>query len=243
MKLTCHPVSGPLPAIRPAPTDRPWMDASPEAFAYRCLPLTIANAHGWEILNPRRFSAVWDGRPEQDAIQISCFGGPAPAISHFGSGVLTFHVNALFKTEEGVNLWVGGPPNRPKDGIFPLTGIVETDWSPYTFTMNWLFTRPGQTVTFEYGEPFAFFFPLSIELIEATEPVVRPLSDDTPLEANHAAWVGSRREFNSTLSTPESPAAKQKWQKRYHRGINPDGTPGSLEHRTKIRLRHFSEPS
>jgi hypothetical protein len=28
------------------------MDASPEAFAYRCLPLNIANAHGWGILTP-----------------------------------------------------------------------------------------------------------------------------------------------------------------------------------------------
>ena len=38
---------------------------------------------------------------------------------------------------------VQGPINRPKDGIAALPGIIETDWSPYSFTMNWMFTRPG----------------------------------------------------------------------------------------------------
>ena len=33
--------------LRPAPLERDWMDASGERFAYRCLPLSIANAYGW----------------------------------------------------------------------------------------------------------------------------------------------------------------------------------------------------
>ena len=33
---------------------RAWMDATPHSFAYRCLPLTVANSHGWEILNAER---------------------------------------------------------------------------------------------------------------------------------------------------------------------------------------------
>ena len=36
---------------------------------------------------------------------------------------------------------VTGPFNQPKDAIQPLTAIVETDWAPFTFTMNWKFTR------------------------------------------------------------------------------------------------------
>ena len=40
MDLICyvHPAWRPL--IRPALHTRAWMDATPEAFAYRCLPLT-----------------------------------------------------------------------------------------------------------------------------------------------------------------------------------------------------------
>lgn len=43
--------------IIPAPTQRTWMDATDDRFAYRCLPLNIANQHGWWLLcthNPGR---------------------------------------------------------------------------------------------------------------------------------------------------------------------------------------------
>ena len=73
-------------------------------------------------------------------------------MSIFGQGVLPFHIQGLFRTPPQWNLWVGGSPNRFKDAIQPLTGIIETDWSPYTFTMNWRFTRPGQWISFEEGQ-------------------------------------------------------------------------------------------
>lgn len=41
--------------IRPAPLEREWMNGTNQRFAYRCLPLNIANAHGWEILNAAGF--------------------------------------------------------------------------------------------------------------------------------------------------------------------------------------------
>lgn len=41
-----HPAGLPL---TPAPIDRDWMDATPDRFAYRCLPLVIANQAGWVI--------------------------------------------------------------------------------------------------------------------------------------------------------------------------------------------------
>jgi len=45
--------------IEPAPFEREWMNATHDRFAYRCLPLNIANAHGWEVLSPAGFSAIW----------------------------------------------------------------------------------------------------------------------------------------------------------------------------------------
>jgi len=54
MDVICYRHPGWVPLIRPAEASRPWMDASPDAFAYRCLKLNIANAHGSEILGPRR---------------------------------------------------------------------------------------------------------------------------------------------------------------------------------------------
>src|SRR6185369_3296617 len=81
-------------------------------------------------------------------------GGTAPAHfveSHFGSGIVTFNPLLIFRTPPGYDLWIGGTPNEAKDGISPLTAMVETDWMPFTFSMNWRFTRKNQWVRFSKG--------------------------------------------------------------------------------------------
>src|SRR5690349_16514356 len=104
-----------------APVDRDWMDASAQRFAYRCLPLTIANQAGWLIANPVSFSVTWDGGPLLDSLHLD-FGsepqgivqvftfGVTPGkrhedriLSHFGGGVLTFTIPYLFRTPPGIN--------------------------------------------------------------------------------------------------------------------------------------------
>ncbi|WP_256375668.1 DUF6065 family protein [Chelativorans sp. J32] len=69
-ELTAYVVDGHDVRIRPAPLEREWMDNTDQRFAYRCLPLNIANAHGWELLCTTAFSAIWDGRPSIDAIRL-----------------------------------------------------------------------------------------------------------------------------------------------------------------------------
>ena len=104
MELIAYLHPGWAPLIRPAPAGRPWMDDTPEAFAYRCLPLNIANAHGWEVLNPYGFEAIWNGGPGVDAITIRPDAGAAPerlAVSLFGHGVMTFHIEAIVRTPPG----------------------------------------------------------------------------------------------------------------------------------------------
>ncbi|HET6467600.1 MAG TPA: DUF6065 family protein [Geminicoccaceae bacterium] len=243
MKLVCYTLHHEPPTIRPAPLERAWMDASPQQFAYRCLPLNIANAHGWEVLCPTAFTAVWDGGAGRDAIRISSEGPEhRRPLSHFGAATLTFHLSCLFRTEPGVDLFVTGPLNAPKRAIAPLSGIIETDWAPYSFTMNWLFTEPDHPVHFAEGEPFCCFFPLARGLLEASEPEFRPLAQDPELEAAFRDWSRSRAEFNRDLKTPESEARLAKWQKTYFRGLMPDGSRRTEEHRTRLRLRPFREP-
>lgn len=239
-ELTALVLDGQELRIRPAPVERDWMDATGQRFAYRCLPLNIANAHGWELLCTAPFSAIWDGGGAKEAIEVKAPDGVAPpAVSHFGSGVLTFHLPCLFRTDPGVDLYVTGPINRPKDGIAPLTGVVETDWSPYSFTMNWLFTRPDYRVRFEQNEPFCHIFPIRRGQLESITPVARNLSDDPELERAHRDWSESRNSFNADLRQPESEAAKTRWQKSYFRGTSPDGAPGPDDHRSRLRLRKF----
>lgn len=214
------------------------MDATPEGFAYRCLPLNIANAHGWEVLSPMAFEARWTGGPlPQDVYIMPLDDQPMMAVSHFGSGVLTFHVGYLVRTEPGYDLWIGAPVNRPKDGISALTGVMETDWAPYSFTMNWLFTRPHHTVRFERGEPMCHLFPVLRGQLETLEPEIVPMEAAPELRAEHDAWHRMRGQFLEELPSDGSEAQRQKWQKHYFRGVRPDGSAGIEDHRTKVQLK------
>ncbi|UVE17462.1 DUF6065 family protein [Pseudomonas sp. LS44] len=240
--LTAFVLDGHPFHIRPAPLERTWMDNSPQRFAYRCLPLNIANTYGWEVLCTSTFSAVWDGGGDKEAIRIVPEGGDTcPAVSHFGGGVLTFHIPCLFQTEAGIDLFVTGPINRPKDAISALSGVVETDWSPYTFTMNWLFTRSGQRVRFEEGEPICHLFPIRRGDLEEVSPSLRQLSENPELEHEQKTWSENRTAFNASLSDPQSKAAQEQWQKSYFQGTTPSGQPAAHGHRSRLRLKPFKE--
>ena len=243
MKLVCYPTSGAPPRIVAAPLERDWMDETGEAFAYRCLPLNIANAHGWLILNDAPFVAQWNGAKSLDAIRIEAMeteGVSLLASSHFGNGVLTFHVNGLFRTEPEYDLWVTGPTNMAKDGIQPLTGVVETDWSPFTFTMNWLFTRKNTPIAFERDEPMCMIFPVPRGLIERVEPEFQLLESAPEVERGYQDWAASRAKFNEDLNIQGSAAQTDKWQKDYFSGRSVNA-PAS--HRTKVKVKPFKPAS
>jgi hypothetical protein len=239
-KLIAYTLEGHDIRIRAAPLEREWMSSTHERFAYRCLPLNIANAHGWELLCPSGFSARWDGLRTKQAVRVRPdLGTQAPALGHFGYGVLTFHVPCLFHTDPGFDLFVTGPINRPKDAIAPLTGIVETDWSPYSFTMNWQFTRANTRVRFEAGEPYCHIFPIERGVVERCEPRIEPLSHHPDLDREHKIWTESRLRFNADLAQPASQAEQEGWQKNYFRGQMPSGQSGAPSHRSRLRLREF----
>ncbi|MEA2726265.1 MAG: hypothetical protein QOF70_740 [Acetobacteraceae bacterium] len=242
MDFLCYLHDGWQPLIRPAEPSRDWMDATPEAFAYRCLPLNIANAHGWEILTPVGFSAYWRGGAlTSDVIIQPDKGMPdaATPVSLFGQATLTIHIQALFRTPPGWNLLVGGSPNRAKEGIAPLSGVIETDWSPYTFTMNWRFLRRNHWVRFEAGEPICFIQPTQRDALERMNPKFVPLNDNPEAARQFAEWSRSRSAFQATVAEKAPAANTDQWQKRYYRGLDMDDKPGVPDHQARLRLKPF----
>jgi hypothetical protein len=184
---------------------------------------------------------MWTGGPAMEDIKLwSDDGWPHLsrfATSHFTKGVLTFHTGYLFRTEPGWDIWAGGAPNHVKDGIQPLTGIVETSWLPFPFTMNWHFTRPGY-VTFEKGEPFCFIMPVPHQSIEAVQPVLKRLDADPKLKAEYEAWGQSRTSFLDKLSALDPDAVQQGWQKHYFKGQKVEGeAPTDFGHINRRRLK------
>lgn len=241
MELECYPVSARPPEIVPGRPQRAWMETFTDRHPYRCLPLSMANTTGWELLTPMAFTAEWNGGLLQEDIALRP-DHPHPdfhlhAKSHFSHGVLTLHAGYLFRTPPGWSMWAMGPPNHIKDGIQPLAGLVETDWLPFPFTMNWKFTRPGR-VRFEKGEPFCFLTLTRDRDLAQIQPVIRSMDSNSELRAQYDVWQEHREAFNKRIFRQDPDAVREAWQRYYFRGEFPEEVaPAREDHVNKRRLK------
>ncbi len=242
MKLIAYALNDAPPKLVAASPHRDWMDAFPHKHAYRCLPLSIANTHGWEVLCPVPIEVTWNGGKKGEDLTVRALK-PLPGNrpldhfckSNFTRGIVTFHTDYVFRTEPGWDLIATGPLNRPKDNAYPLTGVIETDWLPYPFTMNWQILRPGRVV-FEEGEPYCCIFPVAKQSLAVVEPEIRNLADDPELEAQHDAFKNSREDFMTRVRAGDKAAIRQAWQRHYFVGRHPDGS--EIDgHINKLRLK------
>jgi len=240
-RLEAFRVSEAAPELVPCTQERAWMDAFPERHAYRCLPLSIANTHGWELLTPAPFEVAWNGGQLAADLTVRALAPFPPglplehfAASNFARGIVTFHTGYLFRTPPGWNLLTTGAFNEPRQGIAPLTGIIETDWLPYPFTINWQMLGPG-TVRFERDEVFCTVMPIPKNYLEQWEVAIHAWTDDPVLRAEEAQFRAERTEFRDRLEAGDPAALKQAWQRHYFVGRHPDGT-GGADHVNKLRL-------
>jgi hypothetical protein len=162
--------------VFPSETKRKWMDDT--GYAYRCIPLNVANQYGWNVECPVDFTAEWDGGNGVDAINVELSEdiGIEVAVSNFGFGILTITPDFLVETSENVSTYVRGIPNSVSNGITPLDGIIETDWLPFTFTFNYKFTRAGK-VKFKSGQKVFNFFPIERMFLEGFKTEVGLIKD------------------------------------------------------------------
>jgi len=241
LEITAYKIMEDPPSIRTADRKREWMDDTQDRFAYRCLPLSIANQTGWEVLSPAGFAASWNGKDGLDAISIKFDEESSPLIgSHFGHGVLTFTLGYLFRTTKAHNLWVKGPTNQFKDGISALEGIIETDWTPFTFTMNWQFTRKKHKVHFEKDEPICTLLPYPRHYIGKFDPKLKVINENAKVYNQYVAWKDDREQFLRDLKDPDSEAVKEGWQKTYMKGEDQFGKVFA-GHQTKVRTADFKK--
>jgi len=241
MKLEVFVVQPDAPKIVPGRSERQWMDDFPSRFPYRCLPLVMANTTGWEILCPFGFTVEWNGGPLQDDVIVYPDDMTQHmkhfATSHFTRGIVTFHTGYLFRTPPGWAVWAQGAPNHVKDGITPLTGLVETDWLPFPFTMNWRLTRPG-VVHFDKDEPFCFITLMEHKKLDEVTPEFKSLAEDPELMARFQAWSKNRDDFNKRLRELDPETVKSGWQKHYFRGEMPNNMgEAPPEHMNRRRLK------
>jgi Family of unknown function (DUF6065) len=231
------------PPITPAPISRPWMSEMRNGWPNRCLPMLIANQSGWELRNPCAFTATWMGGDESMGVMIAPDRrdpGQLLPFSHFGHGILTWHLPMLFRTAPGYNLLVRGPANYPKDAVSPLEGIVETDWATSSFSMSWQITRKMMPVRFEVDEPICMIVPQRRAELEEFAPETRPIESDADVARKHEFFLHSRDELGrAQAATNRALGERVPWQGDYARGRHANGEAGAPDHQTRIHLRPF----
>jgi len=238
MKIIAYSISNPM-TIEMPDKKRKWMDETWNGFAYRCLPLTIANGFGWTVLNSNKFKAVWNGGKEIKDVQVEYENlpdGNKPvdhAVTHFGTGIVTFNLGFIVRTDPGHNLYVKGPANNPKRGVTALEGVVETDWLNFTFTMNWKITEPNYEVVFEKDEPICSFFTYPRNYLESFDAEYRHLSSNPEMLVKYMEYADSRSNYNATLRTNGG-----KGQRDYLRGSDKEGNKFT-EHQNNISAKPF----
>lgn len=223
-----------------APWQRAWMDETPQRFAYRCLPLTIANQTGWWVYNPVGFTAVWPGGAEPGRVHFLFDSGQELwsrwVNNQFGQGIITWNTPFLFRTKpEGSRLLVGGPANYFKDRVQPLTALIESDWMSMSFTMNWKITAPNVTIRFDVGEPLFQVVPLGINVcsdLEGATVRYRKLTDDPEMAQAYQTWSDNRLRFHQQKK--DGAVRADDWQKDYFQGRDVLGRQVASGHATKV---------
>jgi hypothetical protein len=224
------------PKIYQSSAKRDWMDVGSDKHPYKCIPIVRANSHGWEMHLPHDVTVAWDGGTSPDGLRIlegqydEAKENEIICASLVGHGVLTFYTWYLIKTPEPYNLYVTGAPNHLVKGAVPLTGVVETHWSPYTFTMNWKIRYKNRPVTFKAGTPFVHFFPVNSVVLEDFNIVHKKIEDHEQYEA-YTIWSDGRT------------ADPNKVDGYYKKGIHPSGCPIANPdiHKNKLNLKESRE--
>jgi Family of unknown function (DUF6065) len=220
---------------------RPWMNATPQRYAYRCLPLTIMNQTGWWIKNPVGFSATWNGGTSPGSIEFH-FDAAAEVWSgwinsQFGEGIITWNTPFLFRTKPtGSRLLVCGPVNYFKPNAHPLTALIESDWMSMSFTMNYKLMIPHYTVRFDVGEPLFQAIPLISNVCADLENAVvsfQKLNDDPELSHAYREWDLGRRRFHEQKARGE--VKPDGWQRDYFQGRDAIGREAETIHMIKVR--------
>jgi len=207
--------------IVPASPKRTWMDDKEQYYAYYCAPLVASNQLGYNILYQNETEIFWNGGPSMSDVKIihkkqneyfsSC-------MSHFVKGIITFSFPVIFKTPPGWGLLVSGPSNTPVNGLQALEALVETNWSPFTFTMNFKITEKNKLIKFNENDPICRIIPYPLNLNEKTNIEFLDIKSNKKLQKEHTTWSKSRREFND--SKREKMSTRQFF---YRDGINTDG--------------------
>ncbi len=182
--------------VHPGLKSRAWM--SPHA--YRCLPMVIANAFGWDVMLPADIVVEWDGGEGRKDVVI-CEG---PARAEFGLGTLTLSLDWVWHTPPGVQLMCMPVPNEEHQDFQTLTSIIETDHFDYPWFCTLRLREPGRWLI-EKGTRICRVIP--VRLSDVSSICVRPESP-------------SELEFRDSMAAERDKNSDKPWIRWYHERVH-----------------------
>jgi len=204
-------------------TRRDWF----ERQFYYCLPLLVANQVGFLIRLLDDYVVRWDGSAHEAGMEVQRLTHRTEAqalISHFGHGIVTLGIQAMFRTPAGVNLFITPPPNFPLAGATPMMAMVETDNLRNDFTLNLKIDRADTDVYLPAGTPLAALVPVNRHFTD--HYTLQHCPPDAARDIERQAWAYFEQERFEVLGNVK-PAL------RYARGMDIFGTPFA-DHQVRI---------
>jgi hypothetical protein len=185
-------------------TTRDWF----VKHAYYCLPLVIGNQYGFVLKSLYDVDVEWNGGERQSDVSVEYldkeFYNQNSAIqsikSHFGMGTITVQTTFSLRTPTGVNLMTINPPNYYIDGIYHMTGVIETDNLRRDFTYNLKITRPNYKIRIKKGDIVGCVIPYPRHFIDKYEIVN---ADKVLSQEQILAEVNCGKEFGIERSTKD----------------------------------------
>lgn len=203
------------PEIKQSRLKRDWMDDTYNKHAYQCLPMTVANVSGWELILQQDVVVEWDGTNNPPKVlegeTLSNRAVVIPSII----GIMSFATGWAFGTEDGYSTFISGSPNYFIDGAVPLSATIPSFWWPDEFNMNWKITKINEPVIFPKGMPFMHFTIVKNDLLESVQFKVENLWDKPDLMDKRMSYGEAKMKKNQ-----EEPWT---WMKGIKTGLNEKG--------------------
>lgn len=203
------------PEIKQSRIKRDWMDNTYNKHAYQCLPMTVANVSGWELILQQDVVVQWDGTNNPPKVLEGEFLNSRALVIPSIIGIMSFATGWAFGTEEGYSTFISGSPNYFVDGAVPLSATIPSFWWPDEFNMNWKITKINEPVVFEKGMPFMYFTIVQNNLLESVKFKVENLWDKPDLMDKRMSYGEAKMKKNQ-----EEPWT---WMKGIKTGLNEKG--------------------
>lgn len=214
--------------ITSAPLKREWLNKPEQKYGYQCQPMVAANQMGWHILSSSEIIINWNGGQSTKDVFIQEVNSDInynSVASHFSVGIVTFSFPFVIKTPPGWGIWVGPPSNEWINNMEGLQGIVETNWLPFTFTMNWKILEENKTIVIPKHFPIAKMVPFPLNLNEKINLVHKDLVDYPDFNKKYKDYSNSRSQFNKHLKEIPNNPDSSTVQGFYKRGTDASKCP------------------